>query len=67
MQDFKQVLDLTCKQCWAPQIYTLFRNSKFCKIAMGGPQACGNFLHLCNRKWRFTSANFDVILSWFDK
>ena len=27
------------KQCWAPQLYTLFRNRKFRKIAMGGPQS----------------------------
>ena len=25
-------------QCWAPQIQTVFRNRKFRKIAMGGPQ-----------------------------
>ena len=29
---------VVCQQCWAPQIYTLSRNRKFRKIAMGGPQ-----------------------------
>ena len=36
--------------CWAPQTYILFRKRKFRRIAMGGPQVCGNFLHFRNRK-----------------
>ena len=55
----------------------LFRNRKFCKIAMGGPQpqVCGTFavifLHFRNRKFflllQTWTANFAMILAWFDK
>ena len=30
--------NLLKQSCWAPQIYTLFCNRKFRKIAVGGPQ-----------------------------